>query len=542
MKRTMLMATVALCFGWAPLVAAAEAPTAVVKLASVNRVLKDLRFLADLVGRSEEGKQAEALVKVMMQEKTGLGGIDVDRPMGAYSIIATEIEKSANILLVPIKDEKAFLELLASLGQVVKKQDDGFYSIQPDPLPVAIYFRFANGYVYATAPDKDALAKKNLIDPKKVFDASDGSLLSASWNLDQVPEDFKKIAIEQMEQYVASEKGERRPGESEAEHRLRLKTIDETARILASVIRDGQRVALRIDVDTAKEEMVAELSLSGKDGSDLSSSIGALGESKTRLSEIATGQSAMTFLLHVTLPEAVRQALAPAIDEDISKTLERSKDEKKRELGKKLFDALAPSLKAAELDLGFRVDGPTKKDQYTFLGGVKVKNGNALDAVFRELVKVLPEREQKMIHFDAVKAEGVGIHRLDAHKRFDAPTRQVLGDNPIYLALQEDVIWLSGGPDGLARIKRALKSKPVTAPLFRFDLSIRKLVPSMNPEARKQIEALAKRSFVASGDDLIRVEVGGGNSLKARASIKTPVVKFFAELANKKIDPFAGRR
>ena len=61
----------------------AKKPTVVVRLASFDTLFADLRYVVELIGKEEEAKQLEALLKSMVGDK-GLEGIDTTRPMAMY--------------------------------------------------------------------------------------------------------------------------------------------------------------------------------------------------------------------------------------------------------------------------------------------------------------------------------------------------------------------------------------------------------------------------------------------------------------------------
>src|SRR5262249_29404629 len=144
---------------------------------------------------------------------------------------------------------------------------------------------------------------------------------------------------------------------------------------------------------------------------------------------------------------------------------EKEKDAAKRELGEKIFNAIKPSLTAGELDLAFSFRGPSKENHYTFLGAVKLKEGQKVEEAVKEvLAKFVPEQDKSKIHLDAEKSGEFNIHKLDAHKDFDEKTRAILGNHPIYVAFRSDAVFVSGGARGLETIKEALASEPKAAP------------------------------------------------------------------------------
>src|SRR5262249_7072432 len=142
-----------------PAPAAAEeatTPTLVVRLRSLDALFGDFQYVAGLAGREEEAKQLQGLLSSRAGPK-GLEGIDTRRPLGLYGSLDANLMDSTAVLLLPISDEKAFLDLLEGFNYKAKKEGDGVYTVTPENFPFAIYLRFANKYVYAAAREKTAL-------------------------------------------------------------------------------------------------------------------------------------------------------------------------------------------------------------------------------------------------------------------------------------------------------------------------------------------------------------------------------------------------
>lgn len=510
-----------------------KSPSVIVRLRSIDGLLSDVLYLAKSAGKEEEARQLDGFLQAFITEKEGLKGIDTKRSLGFYSILSADVISSSNVVLVPIANEKAFLEFLDVLNQKAKKDKDGIYTVSPDGVPVSIHFRFANQYLYVTAPEKDALAKTKLLDPTQVFSASETSLFSLAWNLDRVPEELRKIAASAVDNKLSEEQDKKVPNETDAQKAVRVQSLKEIAKQIGTVIDEGRQLAFKINVDQKARALSGELSLSGKAKSKLAKQIGELGDSKSVFADLKASDAAARFLLHVSLSADLRKALEPAIDEGIQAVLEKEKDEGRKAVAEKLLNAIKPSLKAGELDAGFTLIGPNKDQRYTFVGGIKLQKTKDIDAAFREVVKLAPERERDLIKFDAEKAGAVGIHRLDGQKAYPPEVRQVLGEQPFYLAFRGDSAWLAGGAEGLATLKEMLASRPAAAPQFQLDVAFARLAPTLGirgEERGKQINKAAKDVFTRAGDDQLSVVVAGGAQLQLRFSIKTAVVQFLARV------------
>src|SRR5262249_34905367 len=148
----------------------------------------------------------------------------------------------------------------------------------------------------------------------------------------------------------------------------------------------------------------------------------------------------------------------------------------------------------------------------------------------------LPAPEKALIHLDAEKVGDVNIHRIDAQSKYDAEAKKVFGDNPLYVAVLTDAVVATGGPKALNLIKTAVALKPKQAPQFSLAVSMSRLAPFLAKTAKNDTATVsaAQKAFGKGKDnDNILVTVQGGKELTARLVVKTPVLRFAAEAAEK---------
>src|SRR5262249_48330162 len=144
----------------------------VVRVQSLEELLSNFRYLGGLVGRDEEAKQIEGMIRAKAGGPKGFEGIDAKRPMALYGVFGEGgLESTTVVGIVPIADEKAFLGLIENLGAKSEKDKDGVYAVTGDQVPAPIYFRFAHKHAYVTALNKDALDKDKILPPGAVLPA-----------------------------------------------------------------------------------------------------------------------------------------------------------------------------------------------------------------------------------------------------------------------------------------------------------------------------------------------------------------------------------
>jgi hypothetical protein len=509
-------------------------PTLVVRLESVDDLFADLKHLAAFADRDDLVAQAEGLLKARGGAK-GVEGLDTKRPLGLYGLVSEDVVSSKVVALVPLADEKAFLNLLKTLNLKPEEGKDGLYTVKVDPIPFPIYFRFANKYVYATIRDESAIARDALLPPETILPPGEIGLVSAAVRLDQFSDDLKQLAMGQLGLRLADIRDRDFANGNKAEKEFWKQAFEEFSSRIKSVLKDGQELGVHVSVDRKKNDLSLELSLNGKPDSKLAAGIAELGQGKSLFGALFTENAALRGELTLALPESLRKAFAAVIDENIAQALEKEKDPAKRKVGADFIKGLEPSLKAGEFDGCVVLQPPSGPGKYhTTVVAVKLKDGAALEKAARDLVQVLPPDAQGLIHLDAEKVGGVAVHRLDGQKQYDEKTRKLYGDNPAYLAIREDALFFSLGENALSALKEALASKPATAPLVELELSLARLAPAIAIERKDEkgvVERAAKEAFAKDKDsDTLRFRVEGGKALKLRVQGKAPVIKFFDEL------------
>jgi hypothetical protein len=502
-------------------------PAVVVRVGSIDSLMADLRYLTEVAGKEEAAKELHGLVKNITGPK-GLEGVDTKKPLGVYASIGPLGVDSTVVVLVPVADEKAFLALIENVGGgKPEKGDDGLYTLNVERIPVPIYLRFANGYAYASQ-NKDSLDKDELRAPAAVLPAGQVGTASATVNINRIPEKIKQLVLGQIDLNLAKAKDKARPDETEAQAKFRAAVVDDVSRRIKSLLRDGGPLDVRLDLDRAANDLVLSVSLAGKPQSDLAATIHGLGQVKSLAASLVGRNSAMSVLLDVALPPKVREALGPVIDEGAQKALERQKDKSRREILAVLLDAIKPTVKSAEVDAGLDIRGPADNNQYTVVAGIKVKDGEAIDKALRKAVADLPAEQRDQVQLDAEKVGSVSIHRLKADK-IDPKTREMLGDNPIFVAVRDDAVLAGAGDKGLSALKEALGATPRPGRVAQFEIAVKRVAPLMERENKGATEA-AKKAFTEEGSDRVRITLEGGPALKLRLAMKAQLLKFVSLL------------
>ncbi len=496
-----------------------DRPAVILRLASFDRLRGDFVYLAKLIGEEEKAKQIDALIKAQLGDK-GLDGIDPKKPLAAYGSIGSVGIDSKAVLLLPIADKKAFVDLFTNRFDVKPdKGEDDVYTLRIDKVPEPVYFRFAHDYVYITVRDKDALDKDKLLAPSVVLGGGGNDLFAVTVDVAQIPDNIKELALGTIENRLADIKEQEMPQHTEAQKKFRDGAVDELGTHIKTLFKHGGETTFRLNLDRKAGDFSLALSVAGKPDSPLAQSIRDLGKVKSLTAALSQPNSTVKGELNVRLSEKLRKLMEPALQDAEKQALSHAKNDGDRQVVNAILNGVMPTLKAAELDTTFNLQGPNAKGIYTFVGGVKVQKGEQLEQTVRKMFA-----HHEAVKLDIEKVDGVSIHRV-ALKNVDAGIRHVMGDGPMYVAIRSDAAFLALGDKSLEAVKQAAAIAPTMGKLMEFQLAFARLAPLLNA-----VEP-ARKVFGDDKDaDRIHLALEGGKALTFRLTMKAKLLEFATQM------------
>lgn len=514
---------------------AADTPTVVVRVKSLNALLQNLNLVVRLVGQEEAANQIEGLVKGKIG-KNGLQGVDPTRPFGAYVRFGKAIDEVNGAILIPMADPDTFLALLDNFGLNYVKDKNGIYTHKTNN--VDLYFRFANKYLYITSLNTESIQEKNLVDPVKALAISGDAAISMVARVDQIPNDAKLIALAQLDEIIQAAQKNGPADETKAQAEFRMALLRDANKIASSLVREAAEIRFDLDISEKTKEMTVNFNVTAKPGTDFAKSIDTIGKLRSPLAGMVKNNLAFEGALHFALPETLQKAFDSVIDDVSSRSLEGIQSVDKKKQAETLFKAMMPTAKAGEYQIVASVIGP-KNDRYTFLGAVKLKDGAKLGNTVHDLVKLaiveIPEAERDKIKLDFDSVGPIKIHRFEAPKnpQLDSLIKDVAGDKYLYLAFRDDALFLALGKEALPTLKAALaKADSASSPPLVFDFDVARMAKLMAQTVEQK--DLAAKLFPNGQNGRVRFSVEGGTSLSARLQMRLNVLEFLVKLKNEK--------
>jgi hypothetical protein len=503
-------------------------PTLQVRLKSLDRVLDDLKYFLSLAGQKDAIGQLDELQKQLLPP--AYPGIDTSKPWALYGRLNPNVTESSSVLFVPVITEKGFLSYLENVAKMKAAKEGEYYLLQRENVPFPVYLRFMEGYACIGGPDKGALANGTIISPKAMFAKPISGGAEFHFRIDQVPNEYKQMILGSVEVQMANQADLKIPGENEATRRGRLLGAKTAGQLFNAVLKDGTDISLDLNISREKDKLGIGFGVSGAPGSEMGKRIASLTAAESLFASWIKPTSPINFVAHAPLGDGAQKIVELLFEEGFAAMAKQG--EKQKELSEKIKKALTPTIQAHAVDVGFDLRGPTSAGHYTLLAGMRVADGDKIEALIKDLVREAPEVDRAKIKFDASSIGEFKVHKLDVASSFDKDARAMWGDNPIYFTFRKDAILLVLGESGLATLGEAISTSPGTSPLAMGRINVKGLVPLMKNEPRAA--PLAKSTFVNEGDDAITFRIQGGESLQLYLEARGPVIKFLAGIGNKK--------
>jgi len=506
-------------------------PTIEFRLRSVNDLLDKAEYVGGLIDKDEPIKQARALLKGLSTDGKGVMGLDTKRPIGAYAILNAEVASSPVVVMVPVADEKLlFQSLKERVGIEPEKVEGGAYKLNV-PLINELYIRFADGYLYA-ARDLKHLDPKGLISPKTFFAQDDGSVISVVARFDRIPNDLKTFVIGQLEHQIQEQL--RKDAKIKPVVEMKLETIfaDGIVGGVKSLVEEGKELRIRALADPKADELSIDVSVTAREGTDLAKRLAGLkGKTSGPAGIVASAGPVVGAGAKISLTEDQKKQLDPLIDAMIAGAVKQAKPEE-RELARRVFETIAPTLKAGELDIAATVVGPNAKGKHALLAALVVKDGKAIEKLLKEFAPLIPAGAVELT-FDVDTIGAYTLHKV-VLAQTDAAFDRVFGTKTLWLAISKDAVAFSVEPDG-ELLRAGLKAKPAATGVVTGSVALSKAVPAFDTTLKPdEVKALLKDAFgntEPAGKDAITISVEGGSQLSIRVVIKGKAFRLAALIA-----------
>jgi hypothetical protein len=532
MRRLLLAAVAALAVAVSTRADDRPEPVVTARVRSVLDLTGYFEYLGGCFGQADPAKQAAQLVRGLADPDKGIEGFDPARPIGAYGVLVPDVVNSYAVVVLPVADETAVLQLLTGRLNLDPKKKNDIYELKVPNVPVPVFFRFANKSAYVTARSADPLADDLLTPPDALFAGQEEAVATVRLYPGRVPEPLRRLALGQLElQLKQQAKAKPAGADANAEYWQRVGQ-DGAFAVLKSLVLEVTELTARVGIDPKADDLSAEIVLTPKVGSPLAKLVAGETGLTGVAGRLARPDATATAGVRIDLPKSVQKDLDAGVDKFIAGVVDRETGKDKK-MAKLVMGAIAPTLKSGVIDFGLVVlgDAPGK---VRAVAEVRVKGGAGIARVLKEGEAEDPSKNAKS-EFDVATEGGVALHKVTFVNGGDLA--KATGSPAVWLGTADDRLMVSFGPDeGLLKKLILAERKPV--PVARLDVSAGRVFKLVN----KDLPAETMDKLVAEhvgtgtdGKDAVRLAVTGGEALTVRLTAKGKAVRLATALdqANK---------
>jgi hypothetical protein len=535
--RLIVLTTIlALSAGWfspsltgAPIARAGDTtrqPIAVVSVAGVDRVLEDLDYVFESVGRKDQA----TFIKGFLVNLNDLKGIDRTRPLGALVYLPPRLEGEPDVVgFIPVSrigDLQVTLRISNQISLEHVSGEDRYELRTPDTtLPV----RLAGGYAFfakqsslldGELPDVAALTSPLA----KQYD------VALSLSRDGLPAAAIDRALDKI-QADADRELARKENEGEAEFQLRTRVARAVFDLAEDLVSDGKSLVVGANLSSTGRHAELEALLTVAASSPLAAYLkGTAASGSTFAAQTAEPNPLTMTSTWTLLPEGtdiateVLRLAQREVGKQFQVDLETAVDHPVR----RLFDALQATARQGQVDsfVQFIGEPPGK---FVLVSGTRVAQA---DAVARAIEDILPHVRKspdvKDLQMNVATIGGVTLHRVVGQKMRKQDVQLYGDDAGLYIGAGESALWMAlGGADAIGvlqevipRVAARRTAAADAPPAFRAVLHLTSWLGMIGAESsanERQFAAAARQAFTDPDADTLRLElVPGMNGLRLR--------------------------
>lgn len=433
----------------------AQQPTVVFSIRGIDAVLDDADFVGEEVGQEDVKSKADSFLELFTGGK-GLAGIDRTKPLGIYWNATAAGPQTPPVLFVPVSDADDLKELITMFAPDLDEDDDGTWSANVGGNKVS--GKVSGGYLFIS-PD----LPEKLADPAKIANAKYDVALDVS--VAGLPAELKEQFLQQIEAQAERSQENLPDAKNEAEKMGREWGQQTSLAMFKSIVNDGDKITIGVDVDEKSRLGTIEFGLTGKAGSGLATALAAYGKIQPAFAGLGSETAPFRMVVSHPVPASAmeldsffasaKSMLHKTVDEDEKLDTDTEKTAAKGLLDKGLAIALATA-KTGALHSAFVLESGDENP--LFIEAIKVANGEEAGKLVDEVVKLSKDDPRiGKVKLDAAKHGGARIHEVEVD---DENAEEMFGEDPLHLAFRADSMWISLGEKNLDALKKALEAKP----------------------------------------------------------------------------------
>ena len=525
----------------------ASQPLVIFNVASVDRLIGDVRYLFEASGQP----QINEMIDKGLVGANNLKGLQRTKPMGAMLFLAPGLPPTPFLVsYVPVANIEELIQTIGGGGNTVLRRVEGetdrFELVGQDGNPQQIVLR--GGYAFISQ-DAENLDQKFLDPAKLTKGLSARHDLAITLRLNTVPEVIKTTLLGTLRaQFNANM--QQRDDEEDGPYKLRRNNEGNTLEFLELLIAEGDRVTIGINASKENKNAILEILFEAKASGKWAKALKKIDSRPSYFAPLIDEKAPLSFSLSWKMDKREQdnttdflRILEPQIAAQLEPVAPAVHN---------LFAALNKTAVTGHADAFFQYK-VVPPERMALFGGLKVEEGKQLSAAVRSILSELqrnPEVAEMELDIDSHK--GVSFHRLGSRAQAVSPANQrIYGGTPsVYVGTGANVVWFSLGDSGsldaakeaidkLATARATVGKRQRGAP-FQFVFNMTPWIDKL--DADRPFTRLVRQAF-QGGKDRLQVDVRpSDNGMRMQLKVEEGFLKLLGTAIGRGVEEGRQRR
>ncbi|MFO1064271.1 MAG: hypothetical protein U0892_10440 [Pirellulales bacterium] len=434
--------------------AQSDKAVAVVSIAPVEKLMKDVSYVTQAAGVPEFSGFANLMIKQYTN------GLDTSRPAG---VVVTLVDNQPlPLAFLPLKNREAFFQALAAAGVIPDELGNGMFSF--DAGGRSIFAKDAGQWLFISQQEDD-LAKLPSNPAALLRDMPTKYDLGIELNVQAFPEELRQLAIDQMKEGFERSLAEQ-TGQSDEERAAAEEMGKASMAQLERVIKETDKVLLGWNSDPKQQRVALTVAAQFTEGSELAKQSELLSSLTSSFTGLLIPEAAVNSRFTSPIAESdkavsknnIRNGVAQMEKQiDDSGSLPSPAKDALKKFVKGVAGVLSKTIDGGKLDGALSVD-VEEGDLSVVLGGA-VADGRALEKEVKDLVKALGSGpDVPTVEFDYAKHKNVSLHKVHIPIQSDDPiVEKLFGDElTLVIGTADKAFYISLEPEDDDVIKEAI--------------------------------------------------------------------------------------
>tara|TARA_B100000470_G_scaffold211487_1_gene190412 strand:- start:1988 stop:3745 length:1758 start_codon:yes stop_codon:yes gene_type:complete len=525
----------------------ASQPLVIFNVASVDRLIGDVRYLFEASGQP----QINEMIDKGLVGANNLKGLQRTKPMGAMLFLAPGLPPTPFLVsYVPVANIEELIQTIGGGGNTVLRRVEGetdrFELVGQDGNPQQIVLR--GGYAFISQ-DAENLDQKFLDPAKLTKGLSARHDLAITLRLNTVPEVIKTTLLGTLRaQFNANM--QQRDDEEDGPYKLRRNNEGNTLEFLELLIAEGDRITIGINASKENKNAILEILFEAKASGKWAKALKKIDSRPSYFAPLIDEKAPLSFSLSWKMDKREQdnttdflRILEPQIAAQLEPVAPAVHN---------LFAALNKTAVTGHADAFFQYK-VVPPERMALFGGLKVEEGKQLSAAVRSILSELqrnPEVAEMELDIDSHK--GVSFHRLGSRAQAVSPANQrIYGGTPsVYVGTGPNVVWFSLGDSGsldaakeaidkLATARATVGKRQRGAP-FQFVFNMTPWIDKL--DADRPFTRLVRQAF-QGGKDRLQVDVRpSDNGMRMQLKVEEGFLKLLGTAIGRGVEEGRQRR